>query len=279
MIRCKPLLGTFVEISTPDGGYSSNAIENAFLAIAEVQALMGFHNPESELSDINARCYLEAVRIHPWTAKVLTIAQEIHLHSDGLFNCGIGHHLVASGLLPRHFNHQAIGRVEQFGGIEHLQFLESTLVRSRLPLCLDLGGIAKGFAVDLAVNILQSAGVQSGSVNAGGDLRVFGSEAQNIQIRNPANPHELINLGNIYEGAIATSSLYFAKRDEYLKSYMVNPINHDHVESSESYSVIAKECIYADALTKIVSISRNTDHPCLAHFSAQAITIPNTLTT
>jgi FAD:protein FMN transferase len=279
MIRCKPLLGTFVEISTPNGGHSSNAIENAFLAIEEVQVLMGFHHPESDLSHINAHCHLEAICIHPWTAKVLAIAQEIHLHSDGLFNCGIGHRLVASGLLPRHLNHQVIDRLEQFGGIEHLQFLEPTLVRSDLPLCLDLGGIAKGFAVDLAVNVLQSAGVPTGSVNAGGDLRVFGSTAQDIQIRNPKNPYEVIDLGNMCEGAIATSSLYFAKRDEYLQSYMVNPMNHDHVEFSESYSVIAKECIYADALTKVVIISRNTNHPCLGHFSAQAIKIPNTLTT
>jgi len=273
MIRCKPLLGTFVEISTPDCIYFFNAIENAFLAIEEVQALMGFHNPDSELSHINARCHLEAVHIHLWTAKVLTIAQEIHLHSGGLFNCGIGHRLVASGLLPRHFY-----RADEFGGIEHLQFLQPNLVQSNLPLCLDLGGIAKGFAVDLAVNILQCAGVPSGSVNAGGDLRVFGSETQLIQIRNPAKPRELINLGNIYEGAIATSSLYFAKRDHALISHLVNPLNQEHIEFPESYSVIADQCVYADALTKVVSISGNTNHPCLSQFSAKAIKILSTHT-
>jgi thiamine biosynthesis lipoprotein len=274
MIRCKPLLGTFVEICTPDEGHFLNAIENAFLAIEEVQALMGFHNPQSELSQINARCDLKAIRIHLWTAKVLTIAQEIHRYSGGLFNCGIGHRLVASGLLPRHFD-----RADQFGGIEHLQFLEPTLVQSDLPLCLDLGGIAKGFAVDLAVDVLQCAGVPSGSVNAGGDLRVFGNVAQDIQVRNPANPHEVISLGNMSEGAIATSSLYFSKRDKTSISFMVSPINHEHIEFSESYSVIADQCVYADALTKVVSISGNTNHPCLGQFSAKAIKIPSTLTT
>ncbi len=272
MIRCKPLLGTFVEICTPDEERFSHAIENAFLAIEEVQTLMSFHNSESELSQINARCHLEAIRIHPWTTKIMTIAQEIHLRSGGLFNCGIGHRLVASGLLPRHFD-----RADQFGGIEHLQFLGPTLVRSDLPLCLDLGGIAKGFAVDLAVDVLQCAGIPSGLVNAGGDLRVFGGEAQLIQIRNPANPYEVISLGNMSEGAIATSSLYFVKRDKTSISFMVNPINHEHIEFSESYSVIADQCVYADALTKVVSISGNTNHPCLGQFSAKAIKIPNSL--
>ncbi|WP_197712800.1 hypothetical protein [Polynucleobacter necessarius] len=79
-------------------------------------------------------------------------------------------------------------------------------------------------------------------------------------------------------GAIATSSLYFSKRDVDAKSYVVNPLNQEHIEFSESYSVIANECVYADALTKVVSISGDTQHPCLSHFSAQAIKIPNTLT-
>lgn len=278
MIRCKPLLGTYVEISTPNGRHFFNAIENAFLAIEELQVLMGFHNPESELSYINARCHLGAVRIHPWTAKVLLIAQEIYHHSEGLFNCGIGYHLVASGLLPRHFDIHISTKANPFGGVEHLQFLEPTLVRSTMPLCLDLGGIAKGFAVDLAVNILQSASVPSGLVNAGGDLRVFGSKAQDIHIRNPTNPSEVINLGNMRDGSIATSGLYFAKRDKTSNSYMVNPINHEYIEFSDSYSVIADQCVYADALTKVVSISGNTNHPCLEHFSAQAIKISSTLT-
>lgn len=277
MIRCKALLGTFIEISTPNSAQSLNAMENAFLAIAEIQNLMGFHDPKSELSLINARCHLEDIRIHPWTAQVLTVAQEIYLHSGGLFNCGIGHHLVAKGLLPNHLDFHPIGGVDQFGGIEHLHFLDPTLVRSDLPLCLDLGGIAKGFAVDLATKILKSAGAQSGSVNAGGDLRVFGSEAQVIHIRNPANPREYIHLGNVCEAAIATSGLYFSKRDNNAITYIVNPLNQEHIVFTESYSVITDQCIYADALTKVVSILGKTNHPCLRYFSAQAIKIPNNL--
>jgi hypothetical protein len=115
---------------------------------------------------------------------VLSIAQEINHHSEGLFNCGIGYRLVASGLLPRHFDIHIGTKANPFGGIEHLQFLEPTLVRSATPLCLDLGGIAKGFAVDLAVNVLQSAAVPAGLVNAGGDLRVFGNEAQDFESYN-----------------------------------------------------------------------------------------------
>lgn len=273
MIRCKPLLGTFVEVSTEDGGHSLHAIEMAFTAIEQVQSLMGFHDPRSELSQINARSHLEPIRIHSWTAEVLTIAKEIQIESQGVFNCGIGHLLVEAGLLPNHFS---LGN-HSFGGIEDLRFVEPNLVQSKLPLCLDLGGIAKGYAVDKAVEALIANGIESGSVNAGGDMRVFGNLSQDIQIRNPSKPHELIQIGKMKVGAIATSSLYFAKRDADAKSYMVNPLNQEHIEFSGSYSVITNECAYADALTKVVSISGNTQHPCLSHFSAQAIRIPNPL--
>lgn len=273
MIRCKPLLGTFVEIRIEGELQSSKVLNEAFLAIEQVQSLMGFHNPGSELSQINARSYLEPVHIHPWTAEVISIAKEVFQLSNGLFNCGIGHLLVEADLLPKHV---CLG-AHAFGGIEDVLFLEPNLVYSTVPPCLDLGGIAKGYAVDRAVEILLAGGIQSGSVNAGGDLRVFGDCSQDIHIRNPANPHELIHIGNIRKGAIATSSLYFSKRDADAKSYLVNPLNQEHLEFSESYSVIANQCVYADALTKVVSISGDTQHPCLSHFSAQAIKIPYTL--
>jgi len=272
MIRCKPLLGSFVEIRIEDESPPLKALDEAFLAIEQVQSLMGFHNADSELSQINARSYLEPIRIHPWTAEVLAIAKEVNLQSQGVFNCGIGHRLVEAGLLPRHCKLIDYS----FGGIEHLQFIEPSLVQSSSPLCLDLGGIAKGYAVDKAAEALITHGIQTGSVNAGGDIRVFGNRSQDIQIRNPSKPHELIQIGSMKVGAIATSSLYFANRNTSLASFIVNPLNQEYLEFSESYSVIASRCVHADALTKVVSISKNTRHPCLSYFSAQAIQIPST---
>ena len=271
MIRCKPLLGTFVEISIKEDD-GQEAIDNAFLAIQKVHDLMGFHNPQSELSRMNERAHLEAVEIHAWTAQVIKIAKEIHIASNGLFDCGIGHRLVEAGLLPRHItftNHE-------LGGIEDIHFLAPDLIKSTRPVCLDLGGIAKGYAVDMAVRVLLSEGISSGSVNAGGDLRVFGDTSLSIQIRNPESPDKLIDIGYLENGAIATSSLYFAKRD-HQKSHIINPLTQNpseiHSEVLGSYSILAKECIYADALTKVLALSNNEYHPCFERFSAQALRI------
>ena len=265
MIRCKPLLGTYVEISAD----TDDAIDQAFTAIQLVQDLMGFHNPHSELSQINARAHLEPIKVHEWTFEVLRIAQELCGSTNGMFDCGVGGKLVASGLLPKHSDRMDTS----CGSIMDLVLTEPNLVSSKVPLTLDLGGIAKGFAVDKAIEALQLCGAESGYVNAGGDLRVFGNTSQEIQVRNPSNPSELISLGSIENGAIASSGLYYCDASKSNQGHIVNPQTRRQIEFTESYSVIAPECIYADALTKVFAISKDRTHPCFQKYSAQAIGI------
>ena len=133
-MRCQALLGTFVEISTNQD--DSQALDKGFAAVKQIQDLMAFHCPLSELSQINRWAHQVPLKIHSWTAQVLRIALEVHKQSNGLFNCGVGHRLVSAGLLPRHMNLSKC----QLGGIEDVHFLDSELITSPKPLCLDLGG-------------------------------------------------------------------------------------------------------------------------------------------
>jgi thiamine biosynthesis lipoprotein len=150
---------------------------------------------------------------------------------------------------------------------------EPNLVSSKTQLTLDLGGIAKGFAVDKAIEALQLCGAKSGYVNAGGDLRVFGNTSQEIQVRNPSNPTELISLGSLKNGAIASSGLYYCDKSKSNQGHIVNPQTMEQIEFTGSYSVISPECIYADALTKVFAVSKDYSHPCFQKYSAQAIGI------
>jgi thiamine biosynthesis lipoprotein len=106
-------------------------------------------------------------------------------------------------------------------------------------------------------------------------LRVFGA-ARPIQIRNPSLPTQLIDIGTLQNGAIATSGLYFANRDQQ-QSYIINPFAQDeseaHIDFSDSCSVLANQCVYADALTKVLLLSTGHHHPCLDYFSAKAVRI------
>jgi len=267
--RCRPLLGTFVEIVAfgTEAGDLEHAVESAFLAIAQVHRLMSFHDPESDVSRMNRDAWHKAVRIHPWTWRVLKSAQEFARTSDGIFDVTMAGRLVKSNYLPR------CGRGSGRGSWRDIVLKGNKNVRFRRPLLIDFGGIAKGFAVDRAVEILKRKRVVEGIVNAGGDLRVFGSASQFVRLRHPNEPNRAAGVMRLRERAIATSGIYFAAKKD--RRRCVSPIldartdraAHDFI----SVTVGAANCMTADALTKIVFALRGEAAPLLAQYSADAL--------
>src|SRR5215831_17798571 len=110
--RCRPLLGAFVAIrvSGTDAADLERAVEAAFLAIAQVHRLMSFHDPESEVSRMNLDAYHKAVRVHPWTWRVLKSAQEFSRNTDGIFDITTAGQLVKWNYLPRYRFPSGMGR-------------------------------------------------------------------------------------------------------------------------------------------------------------------------
>ena len=206
--RCRPLLGTFVQIagSGTHAADLARGIEAGFLAIAKVQQLMSFHDRESELSRVNRLAFHKPVLVHPWTWRVLKSAREFSRKSDGIFDVTMARQLVKWNYLPR-FDSR-IGT----GSWRDVVFEKNRRVRFRRPLTIDLGGIAKGFAVDRAVEALKREGLTAGLVNAGGDLRAFGSGSQLVHVRYPAHPMRVAGALRLRERALATSGIYFARR-------------------------------------------------------------------
>lgn len=242
-------------------------INQAFSAIEKVQQLMSFHDPKSELSRLNQNAFNHIVQVHPFTYAVLKRAQRIFYASHGLFDCSIANTLVNWEILPDHLQQGHTDKTihSQAG----LQLLSDHSIRFTQPILLDLGGIAKGFAVDLAIHSLKKLGIKNALVNAGGDLRVLGHIAEEIVIRNPQNPQDFHALGALANGAIATSASYFSKTEN--GSALVNPFNRTALDSKHSFSVIAPTACVADALTKVIVVSQNPQHPCLKLFAAQAM--------
>ena len=79
-------------------------------------------------------------------------------------------------------------------------------MRFRRPLWIDLGGIAKGYAVDCAVAQLWAQGASRGCVNAGGDLRVLGSEPTRIYLRTESVADGALPVVELADGSLASSS-------------------------------------------------------------------------
>ena len=276
--RCRPLLGTYVEMAVGaglQGAAAARAMEDAFEAVARVARLMSFHDPRSELSRLNAAAAGSELTLDPWTFELLEIAQGLRAATRGSFDCGVGARLVRWRLLPRHPGAASAAGVRD-SSLARVELLEAHRVRIARPVCLDLGGIAKGFAVDKAVEAMAAAGVAEAVVNAGGDLRVLGPRPQPIHVRRPCAPQTLAYLGDLADGAAATSATYpaFWPGVQTARGALVDPRRGRAVTQPRSFTVIAPACAVADGLTKALAVDGALDAACLRRYGAQAVVVP-----
>jgi len=237
--RAQPLLGTLVEI----GVLATDAdrhpgVAAAFAAIREAQACLSRFEAGSDVATFNALRCGERIAVRAVTQHVLAAALELQAATAGAFDISLGS--APDGWALR--------------GAD-LHKLDDTTR-------LDLGGIGKGHAVDLAVQALMAHGVEAGWVNAGGDLRAFGDVDAPVQLRDEANGG-VRAFATLRDGAFATSHFGPDSRSRLAANARAAP-HHAHA------SVAAPLCLWADALTKVVALSGDTSHPLLARFDAQA---------
>jgi thiamine biosynthesis lipoprotein len=264
--RARPLLGTLVEIRVPAAG-PELALEAAFSAVARVHRLMSAHSPASDVARINRARPGGRFAVDPWTWAVLRRAREISEATRGLFDCCVAPRLQASGLLPRFAGETA---PDPLAGYRDLELLPGSTLRLRRRLHVTLDGIAKGFAVDRAVDALRSRGVRAGAVNAGGDLRLFGPTPEPVHVRDPRNPARLLPLGRFRDVAVATSATYFADGT----SPYVDPRTGSERRPQASATVIASDCATADALAKALLLDARASAGAIRALGARAILIP-----
>jgi FAD:protein FMN transferase len=247
MRRMRPLLGTFVEIGIQSGAGPECAIDAAFDAVAEVQALMSFHDPRSDLSRLNLAEGSD-VDLHPQSIRVLRLARAMTQASGGLFNCTVGGALVRQGVLPDH----GTGWQIDYGEADDIE-LQGGRARLRRKVLVTLDGIAKGFAVDRAVCAMKRAGADAGWVNAGGDLRVFGEMVLPVQRREMDGGYAA--LGGLQEAALATSCVQPSQG----KSFPAWIVSGARSPKIGVWSVLARRAWRADALTKVASLAHPSE--------------------
>jgi FAD:protein FMN transferase len=175
--KVRPLFGTFVSVEATANGdpLELTAIDEAFTAIANVGALL-HPTSGSDLRRLRAARIGEPLPVEPWTYELLRTCRELNLESGGVFD----------PCLP-----EWPGRMQDVELDEH----RAQIVK-RADVALDLGGIAKGFAVDRAIEAMRSLGCRSGLVNAGGDVRVFGPAPREVLLRSPFGRAHSLRLGD-----------------------------------------------------------------------------------
>jgi thiamine biosynthesis lipoprotein len=235
--RLRIALGTWVAIEAsgvagPDdrvAGETAQAIDAAYAAISAVEAEMHPTRPGSDLARINAAPLDTPVEVQPDTWHLLKLSQRLHRLTDGIFD----------PCLPSHA-----------GRLQDLEISpKEPLLICHAPVQLDLGGIAKGHAIDQAIEKLSSLGCTSGLVNAGGDLRVFGDRHETILLRRGAGTRAYFRPIDLTNAALAVSDLDALEWPAEHQGYYsrVGPTT-----SLRYAAVVAKDAVTADALTKCV---------------------------
>ncbi|WP_445773356.1 FAD:protein FMN transferase [Shewanella sp.] len=252
--RAKPLLGTLVEIAImPDNKTTSDlntqqcnaAIMAAFSRIESISQQLSFHQLESQLTQLNRSpgqwCAFSRDGI-----RILHLSRVLGRLTDNRFNCTVGGELVNSGALPHLVEHTFLPQ----GTWQDIQLSHQYAKLSR-PVLVTLDGIAKGFAVDMAVSTLKRYGVKHGWVNAGGDLKVFGSVELPVKQRTAnglSEPTLLIN------SALASSQVSNCFDKDYPAQIIANNELNTQWTTPTVISVQAKYAWRADALTKVAAM-------------------------
>lgn len=257
------VMGTTLEITVyrpeTESAASVDDLEAAYAEVVEIDQLMSLYRGDSELSALNARAGEGLLPVSASTADVLRAS----LHYADLTGSALdvtvqplvelwGFYNVSTAKVP---SRGEIESVMQRIGIDRATLDDpSRQVALASNTALDFGGVAKGYAVDRAVEALKTRGVSAGLVNLGGNVSVFGqAEAGRpwrIGIRHPRE-NRLIGRVNLMSGAVATSGDY----DRYFEfegkrySHILDPRTGWPVEDIYAVTVVAPNATTADALS------------------------------
>jgi thiamine biosynthesis lipoprotein len=267
--RCQPLLGTFVEITLKGQCSNEELISTSnklFSEIRRIHDLLGFHDEKSELSALNTCLLQQSHSEHIMSddmQKVLRFAKTLYDFTLGFYDISVAATLVKTQFLPNLFNIEPTTELANLSALK----IKGNNVLSEQPMCIDLGGIAKGYAIDCAMALLPSH--VSGVVNAGGDMRISDWQHKPVIIRYAARSlgHRKVVMQN---KALATSASYYKNNG----SQFINPKTGENTPFKGSVSVFADTAMHADALTKAVMFLTKSDARLLLNaFKAQAYKI------
>jgi thiamine biosynthesis lipoprotein len=241
---------------------AERALHEAEAAVRRVEALMSSWLDDSEVSRLNAAPVGVEVALSSDTLEVLRAARRAALESEGAFDVTCGPLLEAwhaagrCGILP---SEAALQQARASCGWGHIELTDSGAVRRRAEARVDLGGIAKGYGIDAAVEALEEAGLLGGLVDVGGDLRCFGAgpdqERWQVEIRNPFGGDALAHV-RARDAAVCTSGNYarFVQIGGRQYSHIVDPRSGRPADGVPSATVVADHAITADIWATVLSV-------------------------
>ena len=257
--QTKILMGTVVEIQVRDADEekAKQAISNAFNEIKRIDDLFSSYNEESIVWKLNHGVMKEQ-RLPNELFDLITFSDSIWKISNGAFDVSLGNLIELWGFsseLPSVPSNKKLAEKLAASGWKNVQLKNDKSILVLQNTKLDFGAVAKGYAVDKAIQILEHSKVSAALVNAGGEIKGFGNDWV-VGIQHPRNKSEILGKIKLNGMSVATSGDYeqFFEMNGKRYHHILNPKTGIPADGCQSVTVISKENKIADALATAVFV-------------------------
>lgn len=252
-------MGTVNSVTVMNEGLGG-VLDSIEKRISGLDDKLSVFKPDSEISRINAAAGGKPVKAGPDTKALLTAAKRYSLMSGGAFSVTtrpltrLWREAAQRGILP---SEEEIGAAKSLVNDEDIVIGDDGIALRREGQAIDLGGIAKGYAADLAADMLREAGAQEAVINFGGTVICLGPE-KTVGIQHPRK------MTGIPMGRLKVSNMAVVTSGDYERFYEIEGERHHHIidprtgVSSDSglyqVTLTGKSAMEADALSTAIFV-------------------------
>ncbi len=258
--RVQMHMGTLVSITAvaANEGLAQAAVTAGFQEIKRLEQLLSTWIPESELSQVNQSAGQRAISVSPETIELVSQSLELARLTDGGFNIAVGPAIEAWSVterqrIPDDKELEALKPLVDWASIE-VNEAAHTIYLPLPGMRIDVGGIGKGYAADMAVEVMKRAGARAGVVALSGDIKTFGSLPDSagfpVGIKHPRHDGAVLAVVELKNEAISTAGDYerFFEKNGVRYHHILDPQTLQPARDCQSVTVIAREGTVADGL-------------------------------
>ena len=257
------IMGTRVSIELwhDDLQFARHCSDKVFEEIHRIDALMSPYKSNSEISFINNNAAIASIEISKEMSAIVDRALYFSRLSEGAFD------ITFASIGYRYDYRKKQQPSEQIidaslGAIDyhHIRLDKQSIYFDNTEVKIDLGGIAKGYAVDRASQIIRDCDIVEAMISAGGDSRILGGKRGKpwmIGIQHPRKKNDVALVLPLSDTAVSTSGdyeRYFIRDDGRRVHHIINPATGRSADSSWSATVIGPDTMTTDALSTTVFV-------------------------
>ena len=260
----RAIMGTAIHIELwhTDKIIAEKNIQRVIAEMHRIDALMSPFKKDSELSSINQQAAKTPLKISPELFKLIEKSIAISILSKGAFDItfsSVGQFYDYKKKLSP--SKKVISENLKKINYKHIKLdaKNKTIFFTQTGTRIDLGGIAKGHAVDNAIYVLQKNGITQAMVSAGGDTRIIGDKGGRpwyVGIRHPRDKKKSAVVLPLSQTAISTSGDYerYFIKDNVRHHHIIKPSTGDSARDLRSVSILGVDSTTVDALSTTVFI-------------------------